>query len=185
MTDAISPEDMPRPMGRVGSAYGLSGYAKIASYTQIPESLFEYSPWYVKDAREGDQDWREVKLEDYRPYGKGFIAKFCGYDSPESVRALAGKEIGIRRSSLPQAAEGELYLADLVGCEVIGLGGVMLGKVLRIWDHGASPVMEVSPSDHPATGRAENRLIPYVAGPIVKAVDLEAKTIRVEWGEDY
>ena len=45
--------------------------------------------------------------------------------------------------------------------------------------------MVVSPSDRPALVKKEDILIPYVAGPIVKAVDLEAKTVRVEWGEDY
>ena len=43
--------------------------------------------------------------------------------------------------------------------------------------------MEVSPSDHLASG--QQILIPYVVGPIVTAVDLEAKTIWTEWGADY
>ena len=94
-------------------------------------------------------------------------------------------DIGIRRSSLPQLGDDEIYLSDLIGCEVIGINDVVLGKVSRIWDQGASPIMVVSPSDHPALGKKDEILIPYVAGPIVTAVDLEARTVRVEWGEDY
>ena len=48
----------------------------------------------------------------------------------------------------------------------------------------SSSVWEVL-SDHLAKERTEDFLIPYVVGPIVKAVDLEAKTIEVEWGVDY
>ena len=92
-------------------------------------------------------------------------------------------EIGIRRSSLPPAAEGTIYLVDLIGCEVIGLNGIKLGKVSGIRDQGAAPILEVSPSDHLASEKT--MLIPYVAGPIVTAVDLNAKTIWTEWGEDY
>ena len=98
---------------------------------------------------------------------------------------MAGMEIGIRRSSLPPVPDGMIYLSDLIGCEVIGIGDVRLGVVSRIWDQGAAPIMVVSPSDRPALVKKEDILIPYVAGPIVKAVDLEAKTVRVEWGEDY
>ena len=175
-------EDLPRPMGRLGSAYGLKGWMKVQSFTSRPDDLFDYSPWYIR--RRGEE-WREVRVEDWQVHGAGFIVRLAGTASPEEARLLADSEIGIRRSSLPEPAENEIYLMDLVGCEVIGIGGVKLGKVLRIWDHGAAPVMEVSPSDHLTSGKAAVRLIPYVAGPIVKSVDLQARTISVEWGEDY
>ena len=181
-TTASFAADLPRPMGRLGSAYGLKGWMKVQSFTSRPADLFDYSPWYIR--RRGEE-WREVGVEDWQVHGAGFIVKLAGTASPEEARLLADSEIGIRRSSLPEPAENEIYLADLIGCEVIGIGGVKLGKVLGIWDHGAAPVMEVSPSDHLTSGKAAVRLIPYVAGPIVKAVDLKQRTIRVEWGEDY
>ncbi len=174
--------DSPRPMGRLGSAYGLKGWMKIQSFTSRPEDLFDYSPWYIR--RRGEE-WREVRVEEHAEHGSGFIAKLCGCSSPEEAKAFAGMEIGIRRSSLPKAPEGAIYLQDLIGCKVVGINGAMLGKVLRIWDHGAAPVMEVSPSDRPASGNKDSILIPYVAGPIVTEVDLSSKTVRVEWGEDY
>lgn len=174
--------DLPRPMGRLGSVYGLKGWIKVQSFTSRPEDLFDYSPWYIR--RRGEE-WREVRVEDYAQHGGAFIVKLCGVSTPEEGKNFTGMEIGIRRSSLPRAPQGAIYLQDLIGCNVIGLEGVMLGKVLRIWDHGAAPVMEVSPSDRPAHGKKDNLLIPYVAGPIVKEVDLSSKTVRVEWGEDY
>ena len=48
----------------------------------------------------------------------------------------------------------------------------------------AAKSLEVSPSDQ-TKGEPQQRLIPYVKGPIVTQVDLDAKTIWVEWGEDY
>ena len=155
---------------------------KVRSYTEQPEDLFDYSPWYI--CRRG-ADWREVQVEDWQPHGQIFVAKLNVASVREEAAALTGMEIGIRRSSLPPVPEGTYYLCDLEGCTVIGLEGVMLGKVSRIRDYGATPILEVSPSDHLAKERTEDFLIPYVVGPIVKAVDLEAKTIEVEWGVDY
>ena len=85
---------------------------------------------------------------------------------------------------MPALQDGEFYLVDLEGCTVIGLDDVNLGVVSRVVDQGAAPYMVVSPSDQTKGGPRE-RLIPYVKGPIVTHVDLDAKTIRVEWGEDY
>ena len=93
-------------------------------------------------------------------------------------------DIGIKRSSLPPLEDDEIYLVDLEGCTVIGLEGVNLGIVSRVVDQGAAPYMVVSPSDQ-TKGEPRQRLIPYVKGPIVTKVDLDVKTIWVEWGEDY
>jgi len=174
--------DNPRPMGAIGSPFGVYGWMKIRSYTQQPEDLFDYSPWFI---RQRGTQWREVQVEEYRQHGNGFIAKLNIAATPEEAKTFAGAEIGIRRSSLPPVPEGTVYLSDLIGCKVTGLEGEMLGTVSRIWDYGASPVMEVSPSDHLARERKDNFLIPYVVGPIVKTVDLNAKMIEVEWGVDY
>ena len=179
---ALQAEDSPRPIGRLGSAYGLKGWIKVQSFASRPEDLFDYSPWYIR--RRGGE-WREVRVEEYKPHGQLYIAKLNAASTPEEAKTLAGMEIGIRRSSLPPVPDGMIYLSDLIGCEVIGIGDVRLGVVSRIWDQGAGPIMVVSPSDRPALVKKEDILIPYVAGPIVKAVDLEAKTVRVEWGEDY
>ena len=175
-------DDLPRPMGRLGASFGIKGFLKVESFTSRPENLFDYSPWYI---RQRGAEWREVQVVDWQPHGKGFIVKLDVASNPEEAKSFAGMEIGIRRSSLPPVNDDEIYLMDLVGCEVIGIGGVMLGKVSGIRDQGAAPLLVVSPSDHLAKERKEKFLIPYVVGPIVKAVDLNAKTIEVEWGVDY
>ncbi len=174
-------DDQPRSMGRLGSTYGLKGYLKVQSFTEQPENLFDYSPWFIR--RRGE-DWREVQVEAWKPHADGFIVKLNAAHVKEEAALLTGMDIGIKRSSLPALSDGEFYLVDLEGCTVIGLGGVNLGTVTRVVDQGAAPYMVVSPSDQTKGGPKE-RLIPYVKGPIVTQLDLDAKTIWVEWGEDY
>lgn len=168
-------------MGRLGSTFGIKGYLKVQSFTEQPENLFDYSPWYI--SRRGD-DWREVQVEAFKPHGDTFIVKLHGVDVREEAALLTGMDIGIRRSSLPPASDGEFYLCDLEGCTVIGINDVCLGTVSRVMDQGAAPLLVVSPSDRTKGDRKE-RLIPFVKGPIVTDVDLDSGIIRVEWGEDY
>lgn len=174
-------DDAPRSMGRLGSTYGLKGYLRVQSFTEQPENLFDYSPWYIR--RRGEE-WREVQVEAWKPHADGFIVKLDAVNVKEEAALLTGMDIGIKRSSLPALQDGEFYLVDLEGCTVIGLDDVNLGVVSRVVDQGAAPYMVVSPSDQ-TKGEPRERLIPYVKGPIVTHVDLDAKTIRVEWGEDY
>ena len=174
-------DDLPRSMGRLGATFGIKGYLKVQSYTEQPENLFDYSPWFIR--RRGE-DWREVQVETWKPHADGYIIKLHGVDVREEAALLTGSEIGIKRSSLPPASEDEVYLCDLEGCTVIGLNDVVLGVVSRVVDQGAAPLMEVSPSDY-TKGKGPKRLIPFVKGPIVTALDLGAGKIWVEWGEDY
>jgi 16S rRNA processing protein RimM len=72
-----------------------------------------------------------------------------------------------------------VYLADLPGCAVVTTAGAALGTIEAVDDFGAHPVLRVAPADGGAL-----RLIPLVAA-YVKAVDLAARVIEVEWEADY
>lgn len=134
--------DTPRPMGALGSSFGVKGWMKVRSFASQPENLFDYSPWFI---RQRGAEWCEVQVEEYRPHGNDFVVKLNVASTPEEAKAYAGAEIGIRRSSLPPVPEGTYYLCDIEGCTVIGLEGVMLGKVSRIRDYGATPILECLP----------------------------------------
>ena len=93
--------------------------------------------------------------------------------------AWRGALIGVPRSELPAAAEGEVYLADLVGLDVVNREGQALGVVVAVDDFGAHPVLRVR-----ADGGGRERLIPFVAAH-VDEVDLASKRIGVDWGGDF
>ena len=103
-------DDAPRSMGRLGSTYGLKGYLKVQSFTEQPENLFDYAPWYIR--RRGE-DWREVQVEAWKPHGDSFIVKLSAVDVKEEAALLTGMDIGIKRSSLPALSGYENYLVDL------------------------------------------------------------------------
>jgi 16S rRNA processing protein RimM len=39
-------------IGRLGAVYGVKGWLKVQSFTEDPESIFEYSPWLLKQKGE-------------------------------------------------------------------------------------------------------------------------------------
>ena len=110
------------------------------------------------------------------------IAALAGYDTPEAARGLKGLEVGVPRSSLPAPRKGEIYLADLVGLDVVSVSGAALGRVVAVEDYGAHPLMRVAAEGGGA--QPEGRLVPFVT-PIVRGVDLKARRIEVEWEPEY
>ncbi len=58
------------------------------------------------------------------------------------AEALAGTDLYVERKALPAPAEGEFYLADLVGKPVTAAGTV-LGIVAGVQNYGAGDLLEL------------------------------------------
>jgi len=160
-------------VAKIGAPYGVRGWVKVFSFTEQTDALLDYDPWYFNKAGE----WPIAPVIEAKTHGKGLVAKFKGCEDRDAAALLNGTEIAIRRDQLPPTAENEYYWSDLQGLEVLTTEGVSLGKVDHLLETGANDVLVVK-------GDRE-RLIPYVTGPIVKNVDLDAGTLQVDWDSDF
>ncbi|HFF4305999.1 TPA: ribosome maturation factor RimM, partial [Vibrio cholerae O1] len=43
--ETMSKQNEKLVVGKLGSSYGIRGWLKVFSYTDNPESIFDYSPW--------------------------------------------------------------------------------------------------------------------------------------------
>ncbi|MEC7605667.1 MAG: ribosome maturation factor RimM, partial [Pseudomonadota bacterium] len=78
---------------------------------------------------------------------------------------------------------GTFYWYELVGLEVTNLQGEILGTVSGLLETGANDVLVVQPSERSCDQR--ERLIPYLAGSVVKQVSVSDVSLVVDWGIDY
>jgi 16S rRNA processing protein RimM len=164
-------------MGRVAGPYGVRGFVRIQVYTETLDSLLDFEEWLV--GRQGGWEHRKVLEADV--HGGGLVARFEGINTPEAARVLRGSDVAILRGDLPAPEEDEVYWIDLIGCAVINREGTELGQVTNLLETGANDVLVV------VAGSGEvrvERLIPYVA-QVVESVDVPARSIRVDWGEDF
>lgn len=133
--------------GRVGRAHGRDGsfYVEGAAF-DFPEG---------SHVRLGGTDYEVVRRSgtDDRP-----LIRLDGLEDPGPLRG----EIMLVDEDLE---EGEYVVADLLGCEVPGLG-----HVERVIDAPSCTLLEVGEEGH---------LIPLI-GDAVKQVDLERKIIEVD-----
>ena len=166
-------EDELLVMGRIASPFGVKGWLRINAFTALPDNLLEYSPWYLK-LKGG---WQAVEPLAGRPHGKGIVVQLKDCDDRDAAAALTGTDIGVYRSQLPPADTDEYYWSDLIGLQVITGEDRLLGVVDHLFETGANDVMVVK-------GEKEY-LVPYITEQVVESVDLESRTIRVDWDPDY
>lgn len=160
-------------LGKIAGVFGVKGWVKVFSETKPKENIFTYAPWQLNlNGR-----WQVVKVIQCKPHGKGLVALFEEYADRDLARQLVGAEIAINAEQLPEAEEGEYYWADLIGLQVVTLDGQVLGQVDHMFETGANDVVVVK-------GERE-RLIPFVQGQYIEAVDLAAGEMRVNWDPEF
>lgn len=161
-------------IGAVSGSYGVRGWIKVRSFTEPPENILSYQPWWL-EGRGGDQAFRVLAG---KPHGGGLVvAAVEGIGTPEQAQALKGLQISVDRACFPPPAPGEYYQVDLLGMTVRNLDGCVLGRVTDVMATGANDVLIVQ-------GERE-RLIPFLQPETVRAVDLASRLIEVDWDEDF
>ena len=161
-------------MGEVFAAYGVRGALKIRSFAASPEGLLAHRTWWLSH----ESNWCEFAVMESRLHSGAVIARLHGLDDRETALRWRGAEVAVPRAALPPLAEGEVYLADVVGLTVVNRSGATLGHVAGLIDTGVHPVLRVS-----AEGSGTERLIPLVPA-YVDAIDVASARMVVDWPSD-
>ncbi len=158
-------------VGKIGTTYGVRGWLKIQTYTELSARILDYTPWYIQ---QNENEWRVIQVEEGRVHGKSIVAKFVDVNTPEAARLYIGKDIAIVRSQLPQLNINEYYWSDLVGLNVINKDGSLLGKVIYIMATGSNDVLVIK------NDKNKEHALPYL-NEVIRDIDLEKQEIHVDW----
>lgn len=168
-------------VGKLLSPYGIKGWLKVRSFTQNEEDLFRYQPWLMKGIGP-NANWREIKFDNFRKHGKGFVVHLENCDDRDQAELLRGIEIYVARDVLPAVAPEEVYWADLEGLQVVNMENEILGNIASVMETGANDVLVVKPSD--SSIDQQERLIPYV-DHVICELKLQNDLVIVDWRSDF
>lgn len=156
MTDRIC-------VGAIAGAFGVRGEVRLKSFCARAEDIATYGPLATEDGK------RSFAVKLTRPVNGGLGARLTGVDTKEQADALKGTTLWADRAALPSLPDDEFYHADLIGLEVVDTGGVSLGRVRAVHDHGAGDILEI-------LGPSGVLLVPFTRAA-VPTVDLTAGRI--------
>lgn len=160
-------------VGRIGSAYGIKGWAHVHSFTDPVTNLLEFDQLYGR--REGES-WRQLENTEFRRHRAELIGRIEGCEDRTNAEELRNLELGVRRDALPTLQENEFYWVDLIGLNVVNTDGITLGSVSNVFETGATAVLDVK-------SKNGNYLIPLVQ-PILDSVSLTSH-VKVQWDQDW
>ena len=164
-------------MGRIVAPYGVLGWLKVLPDTETLDSLFDYPTWWVGK----DDQWREMQVQDAKIHNDVLVVKLEGIDDRDAAFACKGKQVAVPRESLPEPEENEYYWSDLIGVAVKNKQGEDFGHVIDVLETGANDVLVVNTGKE--RGNVE-RLLPFI-DQVVLEVDVNAKTMLVDWDADF
>lgn len=164
-------------MGRIVAPYGVYGWLKVLPDTEALDGLFDYDTWWI-----GKQDnWRAVIVEQAKIHNDVLVVKLVGVDDRDQAFACKGLQVAVPRDALPEPEDNEYYWSDLIGLAVKNQQSVDFGYVADVFETGANDVLVVKTGKE--NGNIE-RLIPFIDQVVVE-VDLQAKTMLVDWDADF
>jgi 16S rRNA processing protein RimM len=158
-------------VGAITGAFGVAGEVRLKSFCADPTAIADYGPLYTQD---GSRSF-VVKLT--RPVAGGLGARVTGIKTKEEADALRGTELYVDRTRLPSLPDDEFYHSDLIGLQAVDTGGVMLGSVVAVHNHGAGDILEIT-----GPGRKSALMLPFTLAA-VPTVDLAAGRVVVDLPE--
>lgn len=152
-------------VGAISGSYGVRGEVRLKSFCADPTAIAEYGPLFTEDGA------RSFKITLTRPVAGGLGARIAGVATKEEADALKGISLFVARDKLPSLPDDEYYYADLIGLEAFDTGGILLGRVSAVHNHGAGDLLEIA--------GASALLLPFTLAT-VPMVDLAAGRIVVD-----
>jgi 16S rRNA processing protein RimM len=159
-------------VGAIAGAFGVAGEVRLKSFCTEPTDIATYGTLTSEDGS------REFHVTLTRPVAGGLGARINGVSTKEAADALRGTSLFVPRDRLPALPDDEFYHADLIGLSAYDVGGVLLGKVSAVHNHGAGDIIEISPTSHKSA-----QLLPFTKA-IVPNVDIAAGRIVVDLPEE-
>jgi 16S rRNA processing protein RimM len=155
-------------VGAISGAFGVRGEVRLKSFCAEPADIAAYGPLSTEDGA------RSFEITLTRPVKSGFAARLSGVPTKEAADALRGTRLYAPRDALPSLPDDEFYHADLIGLTALDTGGVTLGKVAAVLNHGAGDLLELR-----GTGLKGSVLVPFTRAA-VPTVDLSAGRVIID-----
>ena len=116
-------------IGKIIGAVGIKGHLKMATSLSNRQNISKMNSVFFEEEK------NLVKLNFIREHKGNVIISLKHIKSRNEAESLIGKKLFIKRESLPTLKEGEYYVSDLIGFDVINNIGNKIGIVKDIKVH--------------------------------------------------
>lgn len=160
---------------RVGRPHGVRGEILVHPYnegTSLQELDLPLQVTLVIGGARRSIGWLRA-----RPANKAWIANFAAIVDRDAAMTLTNAELWIPRAALPPLDDDQVFVEDLIGCQVHSVQGQLLGIIKGTFWNGAHDILSV------IDDKGAERLIPAVPEFLIE-VDLAGSRVVVDPHDD-
>ena len=116
--------------------HGIKGQVKLKSYTEIPESIFDYKDIFLENNN-------KIIMKLVGKIKQNLICKIENVETRNDAENFRGLKLFVKRDELPKIKENEYYHRDLIGFKVYNKNRESFGEIISFNDFGAGLLIEV------------------------------------------
>lgn len=164
-------------VGTIGKPYGIKGWVKVNSYTEPISNILNYRPWHLRSPSKSLSPIL-IEIKSSRIHGQQILIRFENCTTPESACLYTNCKIYVDRDKFSPLAEGQYYWTDLEGLKVYTCENIYLGIISAIYATGANDILVI-------VNNKKRHLIPFLLDHTIQSIDLEGKTMIVDWDAEF
>jgi 16S rRNA processing protein RimM len=153
-------------VGRVIKPHGVHGEVRVEVMTDRPERFGWLESIFV-----GERNPRRVGVVSARRHGQYVLLKLDGYPTRTEAELLRNELLQVPEAEAIPLEEGEYFLHQLIGLEVITERGRSLGRLTDVLETGANNVFIIE-------GEVGELLVPDIPD-VVREVDVAGGRIII------
>lgn len=162
----------PRPeyvvVARFGRPRGVSGEIFLVALGDNPERFEQPSTFWM----ESEEGWRPVQITAVRRISGRPAVKVEGITTADEARELTNQYLYIKGGDLRKLPKGKYYYFDLIGCEVRGEDGEVIGKIVEVESYPANDAWVIETTD-------KRRCLFPAVKEFVKEVDIDGEVVVI------
>lgn len=157
-------------VGVIASTHGIRGEVNVFPTTDDSKRFKLLKEVTMESEREGAV---LLHIQSVRFFKKFVIIKFKEYDDINQVERFRGNILTVPREQAVKLEEGEYYIQDLIGIDIVDEEGNRLGKLIDVLQTGANDVYEMERADG-----GPNVLIPAIKQCILD-VNIDSNIMKI------
>ena len=155
-------------IGQIVNTFGIKGFVKVNPFVDDILRFDDLEKVYLRRNKE----IKELQVEEVKYHKNMVLVKFKGIDKVEDAELLRNFYLEVDRENAIELEEGEYFIADLLGMNVLTEENEELGKLEDIFNAGSSDIYVVK------TKEGKQILLPAIS-EVIKEINLKENKIIV------
>ena len=155
-------------IGQIVNTFGIKGFVKVNPFVDDISRFDDLKKVYIKRNKE----LKEMEVEEVKYHKNMVLVKFKGIDRVEDAENFRNSYLEVDRENAIDLQEGEYFIVDLLGLNVVTEENEVLGKLEDIFNTGSNDIYVVKSDD------GKQVLLPAIS-EVIKEINIKENKIVV------